>query len=632
MKRMLAMFMAMLILILPMVGCADSAEFSYADTIAWNGEYDVVVVGFGSAGAVAASTAADEGAKVLLVEKAPEGNEGGNTRYCGQLFVYGGGDAETTYKYYQQLFRGFDVPDEMLRVYTTKIADMYNIMEDLLGIDQSNFVDWSNDPFIRTLSPEYPEFEGHETISLNTIQNTYFDGHFWRAIRTLVTDRADKIDVWFESPAEHLIQDPVTKTILGVQVARGGEMLNIRAKNGVILTCGGFENNQEMVETYLGLPRAAVCGSLYNTGDGVRMAMEVGADLWHMDVYEGAYSYGSFKVAEGERNSHVRGAAATQSGSIIFVGEDGSRYLREDENLLAGNRHGHMYYHGIYLNPTRPLKSFVVYDQKQADKIAEAKMIPEQYQNTVIKADTIEELAVATGMNPQTLAHTIEKYNMYAEQGEDYEFGRLPEHMEAFSAEGPYYAFETIPNIINTQGGPRRNENAEIVDVNGDPIPHLYSAGELGGITAQSYQGGGNISETIIFGQIAGKNAAAEKTEIASPALKAVESNITYVPGAMSDLVKADAEVALGENEYVGKSENGIGGTLTVKVALDNGKIVSVEIVEHHESKGIADPAIEKIPAAIVEANSTEVDTIASATITSKAIIEAVNNALAQVK
>ena len=75
---------------------------------------------------------------------------------------------------------------------------------------------------------------------------------------------------------------------------------------------------------------------------------------------------------------------------------------------------------------------------------------------------------------------------------------------------GPYYAVEMSPSMLNTQGGPRRNERAQIVRPDGTPIPRLYSAGELGSIYSYLYQGTGNIGECLAFGRIAGRNAAAE--------------------------------------------------------------------------------------------------------------------------
>lgn len=601
---------------------AVAESLTYADTIAWDGEYDVVVAGFGAAGGTAASYAADAGAKVLLVEKAPEAEAGGNSRVCGQMFVYGHEDEEATYAYYQALGATHDVPEEMLRRYTNQIAHMYSFVSEMFGIDSSNFTSWGADnAVLGPLSPEYPEFPGSDKISLNSLNDTYGDSFLYKNVKKRVTDRAENIDVWYESPAVKLIQDPVNKTILGVTVEREGRQVNIRAKNGVVLATGGFENNQEMVETYLGYPITSFSGGSYNTGDGIRMAMEVGADMWHMDVYESNSVPGAPIVGEGESplSAAYVGFRFT-SGSCMIVGADGSRFIREDE----APRHGHTYYHGTWENPHRPVRSFVVYDQAHADTAGDLG----EFQDNVIAADTLEELAEKTGMDADILASTVARYNEYAQSGMDQDFGRSAESMTAIADNGPYYALEMTTSILNTQGGPRRNENAEVLDYDGNPIPHLYSAGELGGICAHQYQGGGNIAECLIFGKIAGENAAAGKND-ASAELTKVESSLVYTPGAVTDLAQ-DSEYEVGDNQVIGISENGMGGKLVVRVTLDGEKIAAVEILEQKETPGISDPAIEQVPAAIVAANSTEVDTAAGATVTSKAIIEAVNNALSQ--
>ncbi|MCI9264349.1 MAG: FAD-binding protein [Oscillospiraceae bacterium] len=600
---------------------------TYADTIAWDGQYDVVVAGFGGAGAVAASTAADAGAKVLLVEKAPEGHEGGNTRYCGQLFVYGDGNEEATLAYYKALAADREIPETMLQLYTKNIAHMYDVMEKLTGISKSGYVDCSSHPFVGPMSPEYPEFPGSDHITLNTLHEGFGDGFLWQSLRSLVTDRADSIDVWFESPAIHLIQDPVSKTILGVQIDRDGKTVNIRANNGVILTTGGFENNQQMIETYLDMSRTAYLGSGYNTGDGINMAMEVGAALWHMDVYEGGgavYGATSFKVNPGERTSQVANTAF-MNGSVLFLASDGSRYLRED----AAARHGHIYDGGTWRNPNYSIRNFVFYDKVQASVMDSA--IPDEFKKDIIKANTLSELAKLTGMDEKVLTDTISSYNSFVKNGKDLAYGRAPETMTAISNSGPYYAIEVIPSILNTQGGPQRNENAEVLDVNGNPIPHLYSAGELGGICAYHYQGGGNIAECVIFGQIAGKNAAAAKSDAPASLVKAA-SNLVYTPGKVSDLGGNGPDVSLSTNEYLGVSHNAMGGDLHVKVTMKDGKIAKVEVLENKETPGIGTKAIDAIPDAIVKANSVEVDNVSGATITSKAIKEAVADALSQVK
>jgi predicted oxidoreductase len=104
---------------------------------------------------------------------------------------------------------------------------------------------------------------------------------------------------------------------------------------------------------------------------------------------------------------------------------------------------------------------------------------------------------------------SVRRYNALAQEGKDSDFGRDPNRIAAIRAP-PYYAMELTPSFINTQGGPRRDKNARVIATNGDTIPRLYSAGELGSIYAFNYNAGGNIGECFAFGRIAGRNAAKE--------------------------------------------------------------------------------------------------------------------------
>ena len=606
-----------------------SGGYTFADTVKWDAEYDVVVAGFGAAGAVTAKTAAENGASVLIVEKCTEGEAGGNSKVAGQLFAYGNGNVEETKKYYQALAGDTEVPEASLDVIVNGVANMAEILVNDFGLNKDDFVDWTGFPVIGVMSPEYPEFEGSETIGLWTTHMGTSDSHLYQILKEQVVKNADKIDVWFETPATELIQDPMSGAIIGVKVTRGGQESHIRALNGVVLCTGGFEDNKEMVQHYIGLTDYAPIGGLYNTGDGIRMAQAVGADLWHMTVYEGGFGLGgvSFNVEEGQRASQIQvlSQGPLNTGALVLLGMDGDRFVNESVPV----RHGHVYMNGTWHNPTYPDKMWTVYDQTQADLIAEAEAIPEQFRSQVVEASSLEELAEKTGMKADQLKATIANFNDYAKQGTDEQYHRDGETMRPFDGT-KYYAFPVKAEILNTQGGPKRNENAEILDVKGNPIPHLYSAGEMGGITSEHYQGGTNLAECIIFGQIAGKNAAAAKDALPEYTLAPkVESTPTKL-GEVTDLNQATSYETQ-DNEYIGEG-TGMGGKLVVKVTMDGDQIANVEIVEHSESENISDPAIEQLPKAIVEANGTEVDTISGATVTSKAIIEAVNNALAQVK
>lgn len=600
--------------------------YTFADTIEWDGRYDVVVIGFGAAGAASAIAAANEGANVLLLDKAPEGNEGGNTRYCGQTIAYGNKDVEGTRKYYEALFGTMPIPEDVFNVFVEGVASSADDIAPFLGLDRSEFIHLHDiSPAYKIYSPEYPEFGG-ENVEMMPLHNGFNDGYLWRAYRQNVVALKDRIDVWLESPAIRLLQDPETRTIVGIEVDRKGDVLNIRADNGVVLACGGFENNPEMVKDYLGMSKAAPIGTLYNTGDGIRMAQETGADLWHMHAYETLMILGgvSYVVGEGERASFIQAGQGMNSGSIVMVGTDGYRFIREDE----GNRHGHLYQNGIWQSVKYPDRFFLVYDQSKLDELLEANQVPRERLNEAYTASSITELASLIGTKEGILESTVANFNDFAISGVDLSQNRSAASMRPFD-DGPYYALELVPTILNTQGGPRRNANAEVVGTDGNAIPHLYSAGECGGITSNMYQGGGNMAECFVFGRIAGKNAAAEKEPLPTVEVAPVESNIAYTVGTETDLGNAEYEIS--DGEYIGKSSEGIGGEIVVKITADEDSITAVEVLKENETPDIGGKALEKLPAMVIDLQTTEIDTVAGATIASSAFIEAVNEALSQI-
>ncbi|MBP3700673.1 MAG: FAD-dependent oxidoreductase, partial [Lachnospiraceae bacterium] len=263
----------------------ETKAITYADTICWNGEFDVIVVGSGAAGLTSAITAADAGARVLIVEKAPKGAAGGNSKVCHQLFATVD-TVEGGMEYYSSMRGNFkSTSDEVLKAYVTGMTGLRDYLASL-GADKEKMTCWRGCG-IATYDCEHPELAGSEHFFAYTLTDKVEDGALYSLLRKNVKDRAASIDVYYETPAMHLIQDPVSKAIIGVTVERAGETLNLRALNGVIMACGGFENNEEMLENYLYLGgQYHHYGTDYNTGDGIKMAMEVGANLWHMANYE----------------------------------------------------------------------------------------------------------------------------------------------------------------------------------------------------------------------------------------------------------------------------------------------------------------------------------------------------------
>ena len=616
---------------------AEKKEFTFADTVRWDAQYDVVVMGMGAAGMVAAKTAADNGAKVVIVEKCEEGKAGGNTKVCGQLFAYANGDKDAAKSYYTALAGGRDIEPEIIDAISEGVANMADILADEFGFNKDEYMDWTGVNVVGTnmgaMSPEYPEMPGHEKMALWTTHAGASDGYLYQGLKQNVTDRVDAIDVWYSSPAKSLIQDPVTKTVVGVTVERDGKEMNIRALNGVCICTGGFECNKEMVQHYLNVINYAARGGQYNTGDGIKMAQAVGADLWHMDCYEGLFGLGSvtYPVEEGIPCDMIATLAqnAVNTGAAILVGTDGDRFVNDSETV----RHGHLYENGIWENPTFPEKVWYIIDETQKGEIEAAGAMPEEQLAKLTAYDSIGALAEGIGVDKDRLTKTIKNYNSFANNGEDYKCGREAQYMRAFDGK-KYYAMYMVSGLLNTQGGPKRSANAEVLDTQGNPIPHLYSAGECGGITVCMYQGGTNIAECITFGRIAGKNAAAAKDALPTYTVEAVESAPAQ-PGDIDDLVGEEETYETADNQYIGKAQ-GMDDEIVVRVTVDDGKISQVEVLKQNETEGIGVPATEQLPEKFVGLDTEEainaVDGISGATITSNALKQAVVNALLQAK
>ncbi|MBV9552867.1 MAG: FAD-binding protein, partial [Alphaproteobacteria bacterium] len=466
----------------------------------WDVEADVVVAGFGAAGFAASVTAHDLGAEVLILEKAPDGEHGGNTRVAGQGYL-NTSDAAQAAAYLTALCGPYTVPETMIRVWADEMCRNNDWLAGLGGDPQEH----QHPP----AGIEFPDLPGSDCVHKFHDGPTYGYSYTWKLFERLVKERP--IPILYETPARALIQDPVTKEIVGVRAQRRDETVLVKARKGVVLTCGGFENNQEMIRNYLpGIPYCYTSGSPYNEGDGIAMAMSVGADLWHMNNY--ARPSMALKVPEVRTSFSMQALhySKEQPGGMIVVGPDGRRFC--DEKYKT--RHGKVPVNGRWLPLPVPCPMFMIVDHRlfSAGPLYDAHpshgwtQIVERYpwsadnsaevgKGWVKKADCLAALAALVGLDPAVLEQTAARWNRSCEAGQDAEFGRTL--MLAPLGEGPYYAVELSPSMLNTQGGPRRNERGQIVRPNGTPIPRLYSAGELGSIYSYLYQGTGNIGECL---------------------------------------------------------------------------------------------------------------------------------------
>lgn len=480
----------------------------------WDVEADVVVVGFGAAGAAAAVTAHELGASVVLLEKAPEGEHGGNTRVAGQGYL-NTSSIEKAVAYLTALCGPFTVPEKMVRVWAEEMGQNNAWLTSLGGDPQEH----QHQP----VGIEFPDLPGADCVHKFHDGPTYGYSYTWQLFERLVLARP--IKVLYDSPARSLIQHDTTKEILGVRAQQGGRTIAVKARKGVVLTCGGFENNQEMIRNYLpGVPYCYTSGSPYNEGDGITMAMSVGADLWHMNNYAGPSM--ALKVPDVRTSFSMQALHFSKQipGGMIVVGPDGRRFT--DEKFKT--RHGKVPVNGQWMPLATPCPMFMIFDHTlfRAGPLYDTHpshgwtQIIERYEwsednstelakGWIKQADSIAALASIIGLDPAALGQTVRQWNASCEMERDAEFGRRL--MLAPIIEGPFYAVELSPSMLNTQGGPRRNEKAQIVRPDGSPIPRLYSAGELGSIYSYLYQGTGNIGECLAFGRIAARGAVAER-------------------------------------------------------------------------------------------------------------------------
>jgi succinate dehydrogenase/fumarate reductase flavoprotein subunit len=485
----------------------------------WDYEYDIVVIGGGGAGAATAIAATDLGAKCLILEKAPEEWQGGNTSVAGGE-VYSHQDVPSAIAYLTALNGAYVLDPEHVRHWAEKMADNGNWMrneldcEGLLGLE----VTWR--PW-----EEFPELPGVLNSGCWIVgpkgDDSGYGKQLWDLYHANIVKR--NIEMWFESPAKHLIQDPITKEILGVIAEKQGATVYIKAKKAVALTCGGFQNNQRMFQDFLKQITGYGKGTPYNTGDGILMALEVNADMWHMASEAGP----SLEFVAPEIGGFGLASSPGSRGNCIHVGADGTRFINEAER----SRHGKVMRHGQWQSYPTPLPVHSIFDDTalkdrgalgptarvtrglgwkgiKAPYLWSADNSVEIAKGWIKKADTIRELATLIGKDPDILEDTVTRYNEFCATGVDLDFGRPEEYLLPIVTP-PYYAMELFTTRFNTQGGPRRNRYNQILDTEGKPIPRLYGGGELGSPYAHQYNGGMNLGDSMAGGRTAAENAVA---------------------------------------------------------------------------------------------------------------------------
>lgn len=509
---------------------------------------DVVVIGGGGAGLAAAVSAAENGASVILIEKGAA--LGGNTLRAGG--AYNAVDPE----------RQANVPMD-----DSQIKELQGILE----VDETTIPEEYR-PDLATLKEQIKTYLAGDTsklfdsVELHTYQTykggartgldgTEIHGNYslvslmtknslpaleWLVSHDSETQISDSIGtvlggLWprmhslttsvghgFISPLEKACNEKGVTIMLNTRanelITDGGRVTGVKAEKtdgtpvtltaskGVVMATGGYGANPKMAmeyDNYWGVltEDMPTTNSALLTGDGIIMGQAVGANLVGMGYIQ---LMPSSQPVTGSLGGGLWGSAEEQ----VFVNKEGKRFVSEYESRDVLSK--------AALEQT-DATFYIICDQASAgDPQPGGKngwgndidtLIAE---GSVLKADTLEDLAKQMGADPATFVAEIEKYNSYCATGEDLDFGKVK--LGGPIDVGPFYATIRTPSIHHTMGGLEINAQTQVLNANGDVIPGLYAAGEVaGGIHAGNRVGGNALVDIMVFGRIAGESAALEK-------------------------------------------------------------------------------------------------------------------------
>ncbi|MCI5773173.1 MAG: flavocytochrome c [Erysipelotrichaceae bacterium] len=449
---------------------------------------DVVVIGAGGAGLAAAITAHQNGSSVLVIEKM--GKTGGNTTLAGGALNAVDDGSETALAnddsvelHYTQTYEGGDKLGDPELVHTL--------------VDNAwDGVEWLKELGMEFLPGTFTVLGGLWPRAHKPVEP--LGTGFFKAYENYI-DNNDNIEINFNTKAEKLITED--GKVVGVEaVGPTGNKITYKANKGVVLATGGFSQNVEMRQEYNTLwPDLGTNLKSTNhpgaTGDGIVMAKEVNADLVGMEYIQllpmGDPQTGSLSgnIEQGVENR-------------LYVNDEGNRFVDEGARrdvmttALINQPNSHMW---------------VVLDSHDYPTGEEVNNFNESINSLVaegraFKADTLEELAEQIGVDPTNFVNAIEEFNKACKGEIEDPFGRTLFDQPIDKA--PYYAAARIPTVHHTMGGVKINTKAEVIDTEGNVIPGLYAAGEVtGGIHGSNRLGGNALTDTVVFGRIAGESA-----------------------------------------------------------------------------------------------------------------------------
>ena len=462
-------------------------------TISYDIATDVLVIGGGLAGlaaAIEAATCAGEcDIDVLVLEKQPR--TGGSSELSGGLFAFAGTDMQ----------RAAGIEDDAQRLYDDiRRAGQQQNDEQLVRAYVSHQMaayEW-----LKQLGTSFRSVElgaGQSAPRAHSVNSQAFmDGFAHKARAT----RGVRVEV--NARAQRLLTD-ADGCVSGATATINGRTVAIRARRGVVLAAGGFARNPDMVKLFVPLQTKAIpyCGE-GSTGDGVRMAWALGAGLADVAHIKGTFGFhpDTGKTAGRDWSKHAvyRGAIAVNQHAQRYVDESQSYKLLGDAVLMQPDALAYQIFdQSVFETATEDAPLF---------RFREALAL-----GRLLTAPTLTELAQRIGLDAATLTATVERYNGFVRNGRDEDFGRaglsttygkLVELKRA-----PWYAYPSTSGLIATYCGVTIDTESRVLNVHGEAIPGLYAAGEMtGGFHGVAYMTGSSLGKCVIFGRIAGRNAA----------------------------------------------------------------------------------------------------------------------------
>ena len=484
--------------------------------------HDVVVVGAGNAALCAALSAQEQGAKVLVLERAPREQRGGNTAYTGGGFrmVYHG--LEDVKKFVPDLTQE-EIANTDFGEYTAEqfLDDLGRITEYRIDPDlaevlvhrSAETMQWIRQKGVRFV-PKYGSAAFKHQGRFKFFASLLEAVGGGRGLSDAQFQAVEKlgIPVRYSARATSLLYG--RDGVEGVRIVTNGVAEEIRAR-AVVLACGGFEANREWRTRYLGTgwDLAKVRGTRYNTGDGINMALEIGAQPfgnwsgahacdWDLNAPE----FGDRDVGDGfGKHSYPFG---------IMLNANGVRFVDEGADI---RNYTYAKYGRIILQQPGQF-CWQIFDSKVLHLLRSTYRIK---QVTKVSANTLEDLVnKLDGVNKEQALRTIREFNAAVRQDEPFDpnvkDGRgttgltLPKSNWAHTIDTPpFEAYAVTCGITFTFGGLKITIKSEVLDMEEKPIPGLYAAGEMvGGIFYFNYPGGSGLMNGAVFGRVAGESAA----------------------------------------------------------------------------------------------------------------------------